>query len=1297
MIPPEALPDFQKYQISQKMTWGHVLKDKFFQRGAGSKNDHSRRHPSPPRQGVYGLLIFGLFISLAAGTPTQVTAKTEITVCASGCDYTGISEAINAAETDDVIKIATGEYSTTATIAKSLTLRGGYNADFSVWDPTLYPTKLNANGAGRVIYASGAINLTLRGLILLNGYAQDSGAGVYGNGVTLWVLNSVIENNRVSANFHGNYGVGVHLSSGSLYMEDSVVQGNEPLPGGDSSHDGGGLYAGNAVVEIHDSQFLNNTAAFGTKSCGTGGGIRLENCTALLQRVTFRNNAATACNNGGGGLWTRIGSLRLLDSTFEGNTNGGAVVQTAGALIEGNTFTGNTGNGLVVSSWGDPVVNITVAHNLMRDNTGYGMIVPARAVSLIVDGNDFIGNGSGGLKLTTKSDTGAATAVIVRNNLFQANTTTFNGGGAHLIGAVDVLSNRFLHNHADGKGGGVYQSEYCSGSGSSTCQDNASAVYDGNLFRGNSAAEGGGLYSFPKYSTNLNITYRNMAFLDNTATGTGSAIYFYRYPKTPVTFAHLTVANNTGGDGAMIYHMMGSATYSNTILYKGDIGIKMHSPSVTLDHVLRHDILTPTVAETTGGLTDLSPITGSPAFAADGYHLTRSSAAVDAGVDLGIISDIDKNPRPMGTAPDLGADESPYAVSSSGVTATMLASNPSWKIYYTGVNVPPSTYLEQNYLLPYAYFAGQDASAIESYTITNDFPSELDLAEVTSPENMTYSRSGNVLTWVSQQALQPNGVNWIGLKGISQSVTGGQKMTSSGQMDYTLVGGQSGQIPFSVESQIPDRPVFPPVLTTPENGEVCAEEGGTLTAKGVAGAGMTVKIYENGVVKNSTVAAANGEFSLNWVTGLTEDHPINIYAIACDSSDTCSPPSRTVHLAPAENNWCPQRSYWEGDVSSKHHIFYFRNDAGRFASNDFVIPGVYGFHNTKVHLYSCCDDQSANPFRVKADGTVYTAPSAHDGRWWTFDITGGAHRVTIESQCGGIGSSSKPLKVTSGEILIDPDGFIFNSAKGGAYDSLTGAYQAVEPLEGMTITAYGYVPEWESWIQWPAHLYNSQINPQVTGADGYFAFFTPPGKYYLEVTGANGYQTWRSPVVEVVNEIVHVNIPLTSAAAQTGKQVLLTAAGPQPAVVTIPVDGRITWLSAMEEDATAQNLADLNENPVSQPRSNVLDPFLSVLGFDGGTLRPGETYTRVFPTCGEYTYSDGRGHIGTIKVVPVQGDIRGTGTPALADAIIAIQILSRMHPGGIRPDYAASGTDVDGDNRIGLAEVIFILQRITEP
>jgi len=1197
-----------------------------------------------------GLALMLVMLAMLGGGALPIRAavaapRGELQVCADGCTYTAVQSAIDAANPGDVIQIAAGVYTGTllrsglwqmAYITQNLTLRGGYNADFSAWDPALYTTTLDAEGTGRVVYTKGAITVTLEGLRLVNGYHSASGAGVYAESATLHVVSSTIGHNRVNPNFNGNYGVGLYIAGGTLLMQNSVVQENEPNPGGDYSHDGGGLYAIESAVEILDSQFLSNTAAFEGGSCGTGGAIRLENCTSLLQRVTFRNNVATNCNNGGGGIWTRIGSLHLLDSTFEGNTNGGAVVQTAGALIAGNTFTGNAGNGLVVSSWGEPVVNITVTRNLVQNNTGYGLLFPAATVSLVVDGNDVIGNGKGGLKLWAKSDTGAATAVVVRDNLFQGNTTTGNGGGAYLTGAVDVLFNRFVDNHAGGKGGGVYQEEYCSDPYSSyTCKDSASAVYDGNLFRGNSAAEGGGLYSIPRYSASLDIAYRNTAFLDNTATGTGSALYFYRYSNTPVSFEHLTVANNTGGDGVMVYHMMGRAFYTNTILYSGTIGIKRQNDYVTLDHVLRYDVLTPTLNASTWGLTDLSPITGTPGFAADGYHLTAASAAVDAGVEAGVYNDIDGQPRPLGTAPDIGADESPYSLNASGVQASKVASTPQWRVYYTGLNVPPSTYLQQDYMIPFAYYAPNTAPQVTSYALHDTFPASLELLAVSSPPGLNYARDGAALSWRSQAPLLPGEWGWVGLTGRSDTATGGDTITNTGQMTYTLANGNSATLPFSVTVEVPVRPVFPPLFITPLNGEMCLDEGKYLSARGLAGAGMVVHLYEDGEFKAQATANAAGEFALTWTSALTKSHAaVDLYAIACEpgTGTVCSVPSDHVSIAYPQADWCPQRSYWEGDAFGVHHTFFFRNDLGRYATNDFVLPGVYGFWNTKMHLYSCCEHNDINPFKVVADGVEYKDPSAHDGRWWTFDI-GGAHEVTVESQCFGPGGAEGEPKITQGEVLIDPDGFVFDVDAGGSYSATTGMYAPVQAIPGITVTAYVSVPQWGGWIPWPAHLYQNQVNPQVTGPEGYFAFFTPPGFYYLQAEGAGGYQSWRSPVVQVISEIVHVNIPLTQWTTDDIAQIALTPDGPTPSSLTIPANGSVEWVSTLGASATAADLAHFNANPVLQPRSGgLLDPLLNTLGFDGGLLLPGQVYRRQFSQPGLYTYTDGAGHTATIEV-----------------------------------------------------------------
>jgi hypothetical protein len=110
--------------------------------------------------------------------------QAELRVCASGCPYTIIQDAIDVAEPGDSIQIAAGTYSDMnslgglsqiAYITRSLTLRGGYSPDFSTWDPAAYITTLDAASAGRAVFASGQAELTLAGLHLTNGNATGLG------------------------------------------------------------------------------------------------------------------------------------------------------------------------------------------------------------------------------------------------------------------------------------------------------------------------------------------------------------------------------------------------------------------------------------------------------------------------------------------------------------------------------------------------------------------------------------------------------------------------------------------------------------------------------------------------------------------------------------------------------------------------------------------------------------------------------------------------------------------------------------------------------------------------------------------------------------------------------------------------------------------------------------------------------------------------------------------------------------------------------------------------------------------
>ncbi len=155
--------------------------------------------------------------------------------------------------------------------------------------------------------------------------------------------------------------------------------------------------------------------------------------------------------------------------------------------------------------------------------------------------------------------------------------------------------------------------------------------------------------------------------------------------------------------------------------------------------------------------------------------------------------------------------------------------------------------------------------------------------------------------------------------------------------------------------------------------------------------------------------------------------------------------------------------------------------------------------------------------------------------------------------------------------------------------------------------------------------------PDGITTTGYYAFFTPPGLYYLDVEGIDGYQHWRSPVVEVITQIVHVNVPYTPWPDSAAVSATLTAEGISSPVITIPMGSAVEWISALTAGDTITDLMQWSENPILHPLS-ALDPLRDTRGFDAGYLEPGRVYRRQFNTPGVYTYTDAAGHTGKVIV-----------------------------------------------------------------
>jgi len=129
--------------------------------------------------------------------------------------------------------------------------------------------------------------------------------------------------------------------------------------------------------------------------------------------------------------------------------------------------------------------------------------------------------------------------------------------------------------------------------------------------------------------------------------------------------AHFTVADNftpsafhfsNGLEGTI------TATLTNTLIVSASMGYVGSEPGtgqVIIRHTKTMRQYVPAVHAIEAGsptFEQIDAVTGNPRLDA-AYRLMKGSDAINAGVDAGVTRDIDYNRRPIGSAPDIGADE----------------------------------------------------------------------------------------------------------------------------------------------------------------------------------------------------------------------------------------------------------------------------------------------------------------------------------------------------------------------------------------------------------------------------------------------------------------------------------------------------------------------------------------------------------------------------------------------------------------------------------------------------------------
>jgi parallel beta-helix repeat protein/predicted outer membrane repeat protein len=1168
-----------------------------------------------------------------------------------------VQRALELVDSGGEIRLAGGIYepTTTINIATSVTLTGGYGpGDWTMPDPARYPTVLDARATDpnrniRLIYIANKLTVTLRNLRLQNGNATGSNEG-------------------------GAIRVGTHISYPSYLTLDNV---DITTCSGSS---GGGIYQAYGTLTIRGGTFAGNSAR------GSGGAILAHTATATIDGVTVTGNLAQtrAGYTGWGGGVNVTGTLLLSNSLIADNqaTNnemglGGGVYVSGTAYLDHNTIQGNRatggtygwsqGGGVMVSGNAE-IADCTVIGNTAGAGSGCdggGMFLHATASNkhatardCLVAGNTAGGKG-GGIWFQTYH-------LTLERNVVEDNTASVSGGGIYMFGSTHAIrDNTVRGNSTGGNGGGIYV-HYVGGQ------------FDRNLILENSAADtGGGLY-LEGGAPALN----NTVVVDNTSSRTaGIHINGAGTPSAPISINQTTVARNTGGDGVGVCLAAGGARLRNTILAQQAIAA---TETGTGQLWVEHTLWDANGANWTGdGVSEAFSHDLPAGLAADGYHLLADSGAVDRGASLaGIADDIDGGPRPRGRYPDLGADESPWSVDAAaqGFEFSMEASEPHYVLWWDPLTHAPNADFEIWYRMNFAY-GSTTTTLIDVATgsLEDTFPAALTVKSEAHQPAMNYTVSDNRHTWSLVSPLLNGDWGWAGLLGLSKPVPG-RTVTNSAAFTGALADGTTFTQALETTAQVPLRPVLTPVLIWPYNGQIAPGPGGKITVRGFAVVGDTVILYEDGEPAAEGQTDAMGLFAITYnsakigysATVLTarargQQEPVRY-------SDWTDP----IQLSPAGSGWCPQRSYWQqwvpmpAPINTKLMTYRFQDPAtGDYVSSNWgQVPAPYSSFSEPgdvvLHLYAQCPGElpGLQPRLIIGSETILADES--DGCWHTFTIPLEYVRqgVRFEADCW---SHSEEGIVPGAVQLVDPDGYVFDVTQG--FDPQSPSEHA---LEGVTVTCMAWSKGW-GWIPWPAHLFDDQTNPQVTGPAGYFAFFTPPGLYYLQVDTADDYQPWRSPVVQVIDEIVHVNVPATPWITEHIARVALTPDGPEPSTMTIPAGMTVEWTAQVDADTPIEEVAALTRDPAARTLSS-LNPLSDLLGWDSGLLAPGRAYRRKFDRTGVYTYTDGLGHTSEIVVT--------TGPDMVRDYLLG---LIQLTPGEL------TAADHNNDSIVDVADIVSIL------
>ena len=497
----------------------------------------------------------------------------------------GVQYAINLATAPgDEVWVATGIYTENLVITHGLSLRGGWQMDFTAQQPLTAPATIHGPGdhsENLVAIDTGTAPVMIEGFTLRNG---KDGLNIDSGTVTVTQITLVNINRQA-----------VDVDGGTILVQHSVIT--------DIQREAVQVENGNVVVR--DCILVN----VGQDTGETRAGIRVEGGDVRVEHTSLTDATFEGAHIVGG-------TVVLEDVTIAGTGHEGVQVEAGTASVLSCTIHATVQEGIKISG------THTVSGNLVYDTGEDGIYAHGGTATVI--NNRVRDTGSDGIRTADST-----TVTIYGNTVYSAGDDCIQTSGDTVLIANNLI------NGCEDQGIKVQGANHTS--------INANQIYNANQNQ-NANAAGIDLDNAGTFTVTNNIVADSgwASMLVETNAGPHNFLY------------HNTLAGSaTGQQGTGISVTVSgiTITLANNIVVSHNVGIPTTGATLIVSHTLLwgndSDPISGTVV-----------ITDPPMFVApaqQNYHILSNSPAVNAGIHVGVPTDVDGEPRL--DIPDIGADE----------------------------------------------------------------------------------------------------------------------------------------------------------------------------------------------------------------------------------------------------------------------------------------------------------------------------------------------------------------------------------------------------------------------------------------------------------------------------------------------------------------------------------------------------------------------------------------------------------------------------------------------------------------